>query len=318
MVETLNANVPLEKTRIITVLKQKGPSVANSIARTLELPTILTSAILSEMASDKTIKISFLKIGGSPLYYLPGQELVLENFVKNLEPKEQDAFSQLKSAGLLMDSELEPAIRVALRNMKDYAVPLKAKIEDEDRIIWKYYMLNNVDAEVKLNELFDKKEKTQAQPVQKIDNKSSVVQKIDNRAAKEVKKEEKKETKGSDVQKIEEKIEKKPEKPKKERKPKDNFALKWLELSKAETKEQITMKSKEQASVISIPSELGKLNFLLISKSKKLTEADLAMAYQESLERKMPAIILTKKKAPKNIEDYAASFGGYLLLRATD
>jgi hypothetical protein len=297
MVETLNANVPLEKSKIISVLKQKGPSVANTIAKTLELNNILACAILSEMTADKTLKASHLKIGGSPLYYIPGQEMVLENFTSYLEPKEREAFAKLKAGGILMDSELEPAIRVALRNIKDFAIPLKVNISSQDRLIWKYFMLKKEDAESKIEELFS--------AIKKSEQKEKI-----SEPAKKL--EEKKE-------KIEEKRpEKKEEKKKEKRRTKENFSVKWLEISKAEIKEQITMKSKEQASIISVPSELGKLNFILIAKSKKLTEADLAMAYQESLERKMPAIILTKKRAPKNIEEYANSFGGYLLLKAVE
>ena len=299
MVETLNANVPLEKTRIITVLKQKGPSVANSISKTLELPTILTSAILSEMASDKLVKISFLKIGGSPLYYLPGQELVLENFISHLEAKEREAFAKLKGIGLLMDSELEPAIRVALRNMKDYAIPLKVHIDDEDKIIWKYYMLNNLDAEVKLNELFDKKEeKKEVKELKKP---------VEKEAKKEAK-EEKKEVK-------EEKVEKKA-KEKKVKTDMKGLTEKWLQKVNGELKGELLVKNKEASFIISTHSSLGKLNFLLIVKDKKtVSEADLAMAYKEGMGQKLPVIVLFKGKPSKKLLDYAESFGGHLILR---
>jgi hypothetical protein len=297
MVETLNANVPLEKTRIITVLKQKGPSVGNSIARTLELPTILTSAILSEMVSDKIVRISFLKVGGSPLYYLPGQELVLENFIIHLEPKEREAFAKLKQSGLLIDSELEPAIRVALRNMKDYAVPLKAHVDDEDKIIWKYYMLNNVDAEVKLNDLFERKKP-------------------------EEKKAEKKEEKIEKKEAREEKVEKREEraKPKvREKKPKADIKgsiEKWLLKINGELKQDLMIKGKEALFIISAQSGLGKINFLLVAKDKKnVSEADLAMAYKEGMNQKLPVIVLFKGKPSKKLQEYAETFGGHLILR---
>jgi len=296
MVETLNANVPLEKTRIITVLKQKGPSVSNSIAKTLELPTILTSAILSEMIADKIVKISFLKIGGSPLYYLHGQELVLENFISYLEAKEREAFAKLKQSGLLIDSELEPAIRVALRNMKDYAVPLKAHIDDEDKIIWKYYMLNSVDAEAKLNELFDKKE---------------------------VKKEIAKEKKPEKVMEVKKEIVKKEikeEKPRtKEKKVKTDMkglTEKWLQKINGELKNELSVRNKEASFIIAMQSGLGKINFLLVVKDKKgINEADLAMAYKEGMNQKLPVIVLFRGKPSKKLLEYAGTFGGHLILK---
>jgi hypothetical protein len=302
MVETLNANVPLEKTRIIGILKQKGPSVANAIARTLELPNILTSAILSEMASDKVVKISYLKIGGSPLYYLPGQELVLENFTSHLELKEKEAFSKLKESGILIDSELDPAIRVAFRNMKDYAVPLKVRVNNEDKIVWKYYMLNNVDGEVKLNELFEQKEEKQEQKAKEVVKEVKKIEKIEKPAEKKEEKAEK--------PKIREKTEKKAKTDIK------GLTEKWLSNSSSELKKELLVKNKEASFVISSKSGIGMIDFLLVVKDKKaLNEADLAMAYKEGMNQKLPVIVLSKGKPSKKLLEYAETFGGHLILR---
>ena len=294
MVETLNANVPLEKTRIISVLKQKGPSVANAIAKTLGLNNILASAILSEMTSDKTLKSSNLKVGGSPLYYIQGQEMVLENFVNYLEHKEREAFAKLKAGGILMDSELEPAIRVALRNIKDFAVPLKVNSGNQDRIVWKYFMLKKEDAEAKLEELFsvikksEQKEKVEEKPV-----------KIEEKKAEKI-------------------ITEKKEKPK-ERKARTDIravAEKWLLKVNGQLKSELMVKNKEASLIISANSGLGKLDFLLIVKDKKnLNEADLALAYKDGMSNKLPVIVLFKGKPSKKLLEYAQTFGGHLILK---
>ena len=59
--------------KILNFLKFSGPSLAMRIAKNIEQDSIIASAYLSELVEQRKIKISNLKIGTSPLYYLPGQ-----------------------------------------------------------------------------------------------------------------------------------------------------------------------------------------------------------------------------------------------------
>ena len=74
MAETIKADVVKEKNRIVDFLKNLGPSVPNSMTKTLNIHSFLTAALLSELVNEKQICASFLIVGGSPLYYLNGQE----------------------------------------------------------------------------------------------------------------------------------------------------------------------------------------------------------------------------------------------------
>jgi len=314
MVETLSANVSLEKTRIVSILRAKGPSVANAVSKALNLPNILTSAILSEMIAEKLVKSSYLKVGGSPLYYLQGQEIALENFLNYIELKEREAFSLLKEKGILVDQDLEPAIRVALRNIKDYAIPFKVNVNNEDKLIWKYFLLKKEDAEIRINELFKIKELK------------------DKLEKKEVKKEELKvESKPEIKPDKEKKSEKKEEKPEKaeikdvrEKKKKTSgdmksLAEKWLSKNSGELKQELLVKNKEASFIISLQSAIGKLDFLLVIKDKKSpNESDLAIAYHEGMNKKLPVILLFKGKLSKKLLEYASTFGGYLILKEFD
>jgi hypothetical protein len=85
-----------------------------------------------------------MKIGNSPIYYLLGQEAKLENFAHHLGSKEKEAFTLLQDKKILKDSEQAPAIRVALRYIKDFAIPFKK----EDEIFWKYYLIPESQLEV--------------------------------------------------------------------------------------------------------------------------------------------------------------------------
>ncbi|MEX0932715.1 MAG: hypothetical protein WDZ77_01295 [Candidatus Pacearchaeota archaeon] len=122
------------KEKILSTFANKGPCLPVEIAKETGQSILFASAFLSEFLSEKKIKISNMKVGGSPLYLLPGQEYKLEKFSEYLKSKEKDAFLFLKEKKILKDSEQEPAIRVALRSIKDFAFPFKK----DDEIYWRY------------------------------------------------------------------------------------------------------------------------------------------------------------------------------------
>jgi len=129
---------PLEiKEKVFTILKQRGPSLPIHISQRTGLNTLFASAFLSELISERKVKVSYMKIGNSPLYLLPGQEPMLERFAENLKKKEKDAFLLLKSKNFLKDINQHPAIRVALRSIRDFAIPFKTS---EGEIIWRYFI----------------------------------------------------------------------------------------------------------------------------------------------------------------------------------
>lgn len=99
-------NVDEIKKKIIEVIKQRGPSLPIHISKATELSLLFASAILSEMVSNKILSVSRLKVGGSPLYYIAGQETALENFYNYLPAKEKEAFLLLKKNNLLEDEKL--------------------------------------------------------------------------------------------------------------------------------------------------------------------------------------------------------------------
>jgi len=151
---------------ILNTIKIKGPVIPNQIAKVIETNILFASAHLSELASSNKLKISNTKIGGTPVYYLPGQESRLQDLYKYLNDKQQKAFSLLKEKKILRDNELEPINRVALREIKDFAVPLQITANNEKILFWKWYLLTNDEAGVliksKLN-IFQPEPKKQTQ-----------------------------------------------------------------------------------------------------------------------------------------------------------
>jgi len=122
------------KEKILSFLEINGPSLPVHIAKYINTNMIFASAFLSELFSNKKLKISYMKVGSSPIYYLPGQEEGLEKFSQYLKPKEREAYELLKEKRYLKDKNQDPAIRVALREIKDFAFAF----EKENEVFWRY------------------------------------------------------------------------------------------------------------------------------------------------------------------------------------
>ncbi|MBU0977622.1 MAG: hypothetical protein KKD18_04350, partial [Nanoarchaeota archaeon] len=138
-VEKLSAS----KEKILSTIKYRGPILPVQVAKEINFSPLFASAFLSELKDEGKIKISNMRVGSSPLYYLPGQEEMLEKFVPYLNQREKEAFQKLKQEKVLDDVSQDPVVRVALRAIKDFAVPVKVRINGEMRLFWKYFILND-------------------------------------------------------------------------------------------------------------------------------------------------------------------------------
>jgi len=136
------------KERIISVLRSKGPSLPVHIATEIKTSILFSSAFLGELVSEKKVSMSHMRVGSSPLYFLSGQEPLLERFSQHLKSKEKDAFQLVKEKKFLMDSQQSPAIRVAIRDIRDFALPFK----NGEEIIWRYFLVPEAEFKVKEEE----------------------------------------------------------------------------------------------------------------------------------------------------------------------
>ena len=130
------------KEKILELAKSK-PITPAEVASELKINLILAAAILSELASKKEIKISNLKVGSSPLYFLPGNEKQLLNFVEYLNEKELQALEFLKASRIVLEKDLDPLKRVCLRQIKDFALPIEIEIDGRKSKGFKYFELDD-------------------------------------------------------------------------------------------------------------------------------------------------------------------------------
>ena len=139
------------RNKILEMIKIRGPSLPIQISKQLGTNSIMAGAMLSTLLAQKHLKITNAKIGGSPLYYVGGQEGQLSGLLyPHLKDVHKKAFDLLKQQGVLEDAALEPVNRVALRELPDFAKKLTIYTGD---VFWKWYLIGDVDAEGKIKTL---------------------------------------------------------------------------------------------------------------------------------------------------------------------
>ncbi len=296
------------RNRIINFIKTNGPSLPVQIAKELQISSLFAGAFLSELSSDKTIKISRMKVGGSPLYFLPDQKLQLENFSNYLPEREKEAFLLLKGKKLLQDNQQDPVIRVALRNLKDFAIPIAPIIKNERIIFWYFYSLLEKDAKLMIENVL-KEEKEMRERIEHLAPKLPLQEKkIGEKIMEGIRKEKLEiktpEEKFDDVTKKKTLMEPIFDSAKKPKPVKDKFlneiqvfiTQKSIELLGIESfeKKQVTAK-------IRFPGEQPCL--LLALDKKKPSEKDLLKAYKKALALKIPYCILTRGDASKKMKE---------------
>ncbi len=148
-------NILDKKSFIVELIKSEGPSLPSSISKKVGMTLLFTSALFSEMVADKTLKISYLKIGGSPLYYLPGQEEMLEKYTNHLNSQEKESFEMLKQNQVILEDNLDPVHRVAIKSIKDFASLITISVEGKERNFWKIYSLSLEESQEKIKKILD-------------------------------------------------------------------------------------------------------------------------------------------------------------------
>ena len=268
----MNQDAMQIKEKIISLLKVNGPSLPVHIAKGTGLSILFASAFLSELFYEKKISISNIKIGNSPLYFLPGQEPQLERFSHYLKSKEKEAFLLLKDKRFLKDSEQQPAIRVALREIKDFAVPFQRGEE----IYWRYFVVPE-------EELSEKK-----------------------KPEKEIIIQEKPEELGIFEEEKEEKItgeKKKPAKRKKGKKQGEKFFNKIKEFLSKEKIEILDIQSFNKNDLILKIKEKGEEKILIAYNKKRLTNMDLIKAHKRAIAENLSYVVLSLGEPTKNLKD---------------
>lgn len=281
------------KEKIISLLRMNGPSLPVHIAKGTGLSILFASAFLSELFYEKKIRISDMKVGNSPLYLLPGQEPQLERFFQYLKSKEKEAFLLLKEKRFLKDDEQQPAIRVAIREIKDFAIPFQR----EEEIYWRYFTVSE--------EEFNKKEKPViVEIIKEIVQEGSEEDKlvvrrsgegggtkedlnIFDKEEREIKKSEKKKT-----------LRKRSSK-----KHDEQFFNRIKEFLSEKNIEIIDIQSFNKNDLVLKIKDNHKEKLLIAYNKKRIISSDLMKAYKKSLEANLPYMILSLGEPARSLKE---------------
>ncbi len=285
------------KEKILNFVKQNGPSLPVKVAATVGMSNLFTAAFMSELISEQKLKLSNMRVGSSPLYYIEGQEEQLQRYSEYLNHKEREAFKKLKETEILQDDELEPAIRIALRSIKDFAIQLQIMHNNEQKIFWKIHTLNNNEAK----ELIDRKinprnlnkeiqEEKVVEKEEKIESKI-ISEETTNKKINIFDSNEKKKSQSSIQKEISS--------------PFIDSIREIISVKNLEVLSEILIKKKEYSAKVRTDTHLGKQEFYLIAKDKKkISTEDLVFLLQKSQAEKMPGIILSNGEIDKKAIDY--------------
>lgn len=282
------------KEKILSFLKLNGPSLTIKIAKAIEISPLFTSAFLAELHKEEKLKMSNLRVGSSPIYFLLGQEQMLEKYSEHLNQREKEALSLLKQSKILEDQVLPPPMRVAIRSIRDFAIPVRARINEQTRLFWRYFSLKDEEVKPLLEKkIYPAQKQAFSEPKEEIQKEI-----ISSKSSKQIPKKE---------ITIPIQLKEKPKKTKEYEFP--NSVSSYLEGKEIEILEKISEKKKELTAKIRIDTLFGKQTYYLIAKDKKkVTETDLALALQKAQEERMPALVVSSGELDKKAQSYIKEY----------
>jgi hypothetical protein len=300
-----------KKDKIVEIITGRGPSLPSHLSKEVGLSLLFTAALLSEMVADKTLRLSYLKIGGSPLYFLPGQEEKLEEFTNHLANPERETFRLLKEKKWLDETKLSPLQRVTLREIKDFAFALKASDDGKEKTFWRFFTFSEDDAKKEIQKSLEPKVEEKKPEIKK--EKIEVQEKLELKE--EVKEEKPKKIEEKKIEKDKKLLH--PEiKPKKKVREKTK-AFKESILDYLKNKNIDIYKNLDEDNKICIAlvdSEIGLLKYLVYGLDKKsINEADLSLAHSEGQQEKLPVLILTTGKLTTKALEYSKKLGNLVI-----
>ena len=272
---------------ILNYVAKNGPVLPVQISKQINNNIIFAGAVLSELVASKKVKISNSKIGGSPVYYISGQEYKLTMLYPYLKDVHKKVYDLLKEKKVLQDISVEPWQRVALREIPDFANMLRTR---DNQIFWKWYLVSEDEAVLIIKEILGINEIKESAPEPKSEVKEEPMKEI--------------------IAEPEVKPEVKEEKPKQKKlvKPKresvslsDFFRFKSVEI----IDEKIVKKGKELNYIGEISSDLGLMKvFIKYIDKKRISDADLISAHNEAQLKKLALYFISHGDLTKKARDY--------------
>ena len=320
------------KERVHSFVENRGPILPSTVAQEFRSTTLFISALLSELVTEKKVKLTRAKIGGSPLYYAPHQAEKLADLLRgHIGDKHKEALDLLKEKDVLRDRDLLPFERIALRELGDFAKPVRLVIQDTEEIFWKWYLFPDEEAKSMIASMLEDIYSPESKKKKPVVNESKVqaaieeaekniLQKPTEIGGIDIKKKQiaqtrlvKKSPEKEEVIKVKAKRIKSKRVKKKEIEIDLNIdehfekiVIKYLKKKKIKVLDKTTIrKEREMNYIVSLPSAAGELRyFVKARKKKKLNEGDLLLAFTEGQDKKLPTIVISNAEISKKVRTF--------------
>ena len=296
--------------KILAFIRMKGPSIPIHLSKEFSSNSIFIGAMLSELIARKRLKITTAKIGGSPLYYLEGQESrlgqLLYPYLKEVHKKVYDL---LRSKKVLREQDLEPWQRVALSEIPDFSSRFTLMNGES---YWRWYAVSDREIEVLLTpqpqiiqqtvdfqhavqeqvhpEVLDPPEIASEKPVEVVSEPPQFVQKPVVEPTPKTPVEEKPSVKKPSL-------------------PDESFELVdryFMDKNIHVLSSDLIRKSSDYEFLVEVPSEVGNVKFFAKFKSKKkLNDADLSLAQNTAYLKRLPLLFLYTGELTNKAQEYA-------------
>ena len=284
--------------KILALIQANGPMLPVEIASKTQLNSFLAKAYMEELAQQGKLIVGE-KIGSTPLFLTPGQEAQASQRVKELldttrtvgghvgkdldmSPEAVNKREQFKKHFEKAISAPEPKKKVIKwEKPKEQVTKTEPKKEWKEPESWKPIE----PVKEKLVKLFTPKKvekPVRSAPVYK----PKVIKTV---------KAKKLATVGEYVSKVK----------------------RLFTSGQAKLVEEISEKKKKGKFIVDFPSSIGAIRYYVtVYEKKSINKSDIALAYTEASNKKLPALLITNGKLASGAEDYAAKLGGMFKWKA--
>lgn len=275
--------------RVVTFVKQKGPSFPIDIASLLGSDSIIAAALLSEMASKNHIKKSNRRIGDSLLYYIGGQEEdVRRRLSETFNENEKRLIQKFETSKILSPQELEPMERYIINDLRDFIIPLVVTYKGTDISFFKFHSVFDNEIHALLEKKIKPTEKLEIPKIPEISKKQISQKTVVSQKSETIKK--------PDIR--------------------SDIREKTLQIiSKLRGKilnEKVIRKDREIDFIVEM-TDLGTKHMFKMRNKKTITDKDISLAFAQVMEKKLPMVLLVTGKLSKKAQKYREASCGDLV-----
>ncbi len=292
-------NYDLTKSEVFEVVKSHGPIIPIRIKKVIGRgDSVIVGAYLSQLLKSGDVKITSVKIGGSPFYYVSGQESKLDALSEHLNEKDKRTYFLLREKNVLRDSTQEPLVRVSLRNIPDFAKKVNVNLKSGKELFWKHYSLSDSEAVEHIKNLLGVKK---PEPVKEEVSKPKVQEEVEKEVVEKQDAQTRLDPKPiqrSDMSEFETRV-------------RSYFISKEIEVLSFDQ----VRNNREYDFHVNIPTSVGKAEYFCKCRNKKsVNEGDLSSAYLAGLKKRLPVLFITTGEVNKSTkESLSEEFKGLIL-----